>query len=301
VSKHITVLGAGAWGQALAQVAAKAGHEVSIWSRQNPAWPKSCDAVIIAVPAQAVRTVIEGLSHHLPPVLISAAKGIERESGLTMAETVLMLRPNCEFYALSGPSFAADVSTGLPTAVTLAGPTLLKATHWAELLSLPHFRIYPSDDVTGVEIGGAMKNVLAIACGIADGQGLGESARAGLITRSFAELTRYGAEAGAKLETLMGLSGLGDLLLTCGSTKSRNYSFGLKLGSGLSAPQALAESSGVVEGAYTAAIAAKLARQKNIDMPIVQAVAAIIDGRSNPRDEIAKLLSRPLRPEANTP
>ncbi|MDE2444925.1 MAG: NAD(P)-dependent glycerol-3-phosphate dehydrogenase [Alphaproteobacteria bacterium] len=299
MSKHITIVGAGAWGLALAQVAAKAGHSVSIWSRQKPDWSKQVDAVIIAVPAQAVRQVLSGLSH-LPPVLISAAKGIERDTGLTMAETVLALRPQAEFYALSGPSFAADVSAGLPTAVTLAGPTLLKATHWAQALSLPHFRIYPSDDVTGVEIGGAMKNVLAIACGIADAQGLGESARASLITRSFAELSRYGAKSGARPETLMGLSGLGDLLLTCGSTKSRNYSFGLRLGSGMTAAEALAQSSGVVEGAYTATIAARLAAQKNVEMPIVEAVSAIIDGRSSPRDEIAKLLNRPVRPEANS-
>lgn len=296
MSKHIVVLGDGAWGRALAQVASQAGNDVSIWSRAQTRMPVKVDAAIIAVPAQAVRSVIAAISE-LPAVLISAAKGIERDSGLTLSEVVKSIRPDANFYALSGPSFAIDVSAGLPTAVTLAGPTLDKARHWAEILSLPHFRIYASDDVTGVEIGGAMKNVLAIACGISDAQGLGESARASLITRGFAELSRYGAKLGAKPETLMGLSGLGDLLLTCGSTKSRNYSFGLNIGKGLSAAQAIEQSSGVVEGAYTALVASKLARQHHVEMPIVDAVAAIIDERSNPRDEITRLLSRPVGTE----
>lgn len=296
MSKHIVVLGDGAWGRALAQVASQAGNDVSIWSRAQTRMPVKVDAAIIAVPAQSVRSVIAAISE-LPAVLISAAKGIERDSGLTLSEVVKSIRPDANFYALSGPSFAIDVSAGLPTAVTLAGPTLDKARHWAEILSLPHFRIYASDDVTGVEIGGAMKNVLAIACGISDAQGLGESARASLITRGFAELSRYGAKLGAKPETLMGLSGLGDLLLTCGSTKSRNYSFGLNIGKGLSAAQAIEQSSGVVEGAYTALVASKLARQHHVEMPIVDAVAAIIDERSNPRDEITRLLSRPVGTE----
>ena len=296
MSKHIVVLGDGAWGRALAQVASQAGNDVSIWSRAQTRMPVKVDAAIIAVPAQSVRSVIAAISE-LPAVLISAAKGIERDSGLTLSEVVKSIRPDANFYALSGPSFAIDVSAGLPTAVTLAGPTLDKARHWAEILSLPHFRIYASDDVPGVEIGGAMKNVLAIACGISDAQGLGESARASLITRGFAELSRYGAKLGAKPETLMGLSGLGDLLLTCGSTKSRNYSFGLNIGKGLSAAQAIEQSSGVVEGAYTALVASKLARQHHVEMPIVDAVAAIIDERSNPRDEITRLLSRPVGTE----
>ena len=296
MSKHVLVLGDGAWGRALAKVAKQAGNRVSIWSRANPNMPEDLDAAILAVPAQAVRSVVMSINH-LPRVIISAAKGIERETGLKMAEVVGSLKPNAEFYALSGPSFAADVSAGLPTAVTLAGPSIAQAAIWAKLLSLPHFRIYASDDVTGVEIGGAMKNVLAIACGISDAQGLGESARASLITRGFAELSRYGAKLGAKPETLMGLSGLGDLLLTCGSAKSRNYSFGLNIGKGLSVAQAIEQSRGVVEGAYTASIACKLAHLHNVEMPIVDAVAAIIDGRSNPRDEIARLLSRPVGAE----
>jgi glycerol-3-phosphate dehydrogenase (NAD(P)+) len=289
----IAIMGGGAWGRALAHVAMKAGHDVKIWTRNAPKIIDA-DAAVLAVPAQAVREVLSFVS---APVIISAAKGIERDTGFTMAELVNAQRPSAEFYALSGPSFAADVLAGLPTAITLAGPDLESATKWAAALTLPTFRIYASDDVTGVEIGGAMKNVLAIACGILDGCALGESARASLITRGFAELMRYGRKLGAKPETLMGLSGLGDLLLTSSSPKSRNYSFGLALGRGVSAAQALLQSSGVVEGAYTAAIAAKLAHQHGVDMPIVSAVNSIIDGRSNPEQEIAKLLARPVGAE----
>jgi glycerol-3-phosphate dehydrogenase (NAD(P)+) len=288
----ITVMGDGAWGHALAYVAGKAGHDVSIWSRGKTA--ENTDAAILAVPAQAVREVLFVLQ---APVIISAAKGIERNSGLTMAEIVKSELPNHEFYALSGPSFASDVITGLPTAVTLAGENLSAATYWAASLSLPTFRIYASDDVIGVELGGALKNVLAIACGITDGRGLGESARASLITRGFAELSRFAKLRGAKTETLMGLSGLGDLLLTCSSTKSRNYAFGFALGQGVAVVSALANSKGVIEGAYTAKIAMQLAGEYGIDVPIINAVNSIIDGTSNPDAEIAKLLARPARAE----
>jgi glycerol-3-phosphate dehydrogenase (NAD(P)+) len=296
MSKNIVIVGGGAWGQALAQVATKAGNNVSIWSRKTADHVLEGDIAVLAVPAQSVRDVV-ATTKIASAAIISAAKGIERETGLTMVEVVRSLLPQAQFYALSGPSFAADVRAGLPTAVTLAGPSIAQATYWAKILSLPHFRIYASDDVMGVEIGGAMKNVLAIACGISDAQGLGESARASLITRGFAELSRYGTKLGAKPETLMGLSGLGDLLLTCGSAKSRNYSFGLNIGKGLSVAQAIEHSRGVVEGAYTASIASKLAQQHNVEMPIVHSVAAIIDGRSNPRDEITRLLNRPVGAE----
>jgi glycerol-3-phosphate dehydrogenase (NAD(P)+) len=289
----ITVMGDGAWGRALAYVVSQAGHDVSIWSRRSPEL-KSSDATILAVPAQAVRSVINNV---VSPKIISAAKGIERQTGLTMSEIVKKEKPGAEFYALSGPSFAADVMAGLPTAVTLAGSSLASAGRLATALSLPAFRIYASDDVIGVEIGGALKNVLAIACGVSDGRGLGESARASLITRGFAELTRYGIKLGAKTETLTGLSGLGDLLLTCSSTKSRNYSFGLALGKGTQAQEALQQASGVVEGAYTASVAAIIAKRHKLDMPIINSVNSIIDGTSNPVDEIAKLLARPVGAE----
>jgi glycerol-3-phosphate dehydrogenase (NAD(P)+) len=295
---RITILGNGAWGRGLAFIAERAGHEVAIWSRRAPdeRLIESAEAFVLAVPTQDAHGVLQSLDLAGKP-LISAAKGIERDSGKFLHQLAKDIAPASEFYALSGPSFAADVVQGLPTAVTLAGPTLEKASHWARLLSLPTFRIYATDDVVGVEIGGAMKNVLAIACGISDGMGLGDSARASLTTRGFAELQRFGKKLGARPETLMGLSGLGDLLLTCSSQKSRNYSFGLALGQGQSVSEALAHSKGVVEGAYTAGIAAKLSRQHHVEMPIVEAVSAIVDHGSKPGDEVKKLLARPLGTE----
>jgi len=198
---------------------------------------------------------------------------------------------------LSGPSFAADVLKGLPTAVVLAAPTLAEAGEWAGALSLPAFRIYASDDVLGVEIGGALKNVLAIACGISDGRRLGDSARAALTTRGFAELTRFGRKLGARPETLMGLSGLGDLLLTCSSRQSRNYAFGFAVGDGQSVAAALAAARGVVEGAWTVKIARALAQKHGVDMPIVEAVHAIVDEAAAPDEQIARLLARPAGQE----
>jgi glycerol-3-phosphate dehydrogenase (NAD(P)+) len=289
----MTVMGDGAWGQALAFVAENAGHIVQVWSRRVPNLYEA-DVSVLAVPAQAVRDVLPFVT---APIIISAAKGIERSSGLTMAEVVKSVLPHANFYALSGPSFAADVISGLPTAVTLAGENLDATTKLASQISLPNFRIYASDDVIGVELGGALKNILAIACGVADGRSLGESARASLITRGFAELSRFAKMRGAKTETLMGLSGLGDLLLTCSSAKSRNYAFGLALGQGASPAQALANSQGVVEGAYSASIAAKMGLQFGVELPIINAVNSIIDGTSNPDEEIKKLLARPIGPE----
>jgi glycerol-3-phosphate dehydrogenase (NAD(P)+) len=297
------VLGAGAWGAALAHVARTAGHEVHVWSRGGALQPlQEAQGLILAVPAQGVREVLSGLKsivtnsgNRLP--LIISAKGIEQGTGLFMNEVVAEVLPQAAPMVLSGPSFAADVMKGLPTAVVMAADSIADARTWAEALSLPQFRIYASDDVKGVEIGGALKNVLAIACGISDGRGLGDSARAALTTRGFAELTRFAAKMGANPDTLMGLSGLGDLLLTCSSRQSRNYSFGHALGEGKSVAAALAQSRGVVEGAATVKIAQALARQHGVDMPIVDAVHAIVDEVVAPDQEIARLLSRPLGPE----
>lgn len=297
---RIAIAGAGAWGRALAFVATEAGHDARTWSRGiDPALIASCDALILAIPAQACREVLTRLAPALAPGLpvIIAAKGIERSTGLFLNDVVAATAPAARAFVLSGPSFAADVLRHLPTAVTLAAPTLDEATQWATALTLPFFRVYPSDDVTGVEIAGALKNVLAIAAGLSDGRGLGDSARAALTARGFAELTRFGRKLGAKPETMTGLSGLGDLLLTCSSRQSRNYSFGHALGEGKSVAQALAEAKGVVEGAHTAAIAASLAKKHDVDMPIVMAVHAIIDAGANPDDEIARLLARPVRAE----
>lgn len=300
---RVGVLGAGAWGAALAHVARQAGHEVHVWSRGAALEPLAASqGLILAIPAQGVREVLTNLkaivtnsSTRLP--LIISAKGIEQGTGLFMNEVVAELLPAAEPMVLSGPSFAADVMKGLPTAVVMAAQRIADARLWAEALSLPQFRIYASDDVKGVEIGGALKNVLAIACGISDGRGLGDSARAALTTRGFAELTRFAAKLGANPETLMGLSGLGDLLLTCSSRQSRNYSFGHALGEGKTVEQALAQSRGVVEGAATVKIAHSLARKHGVDMPIVDAVHAIVDEGRAPDQEIAKLLARPLRTE----
>ena len=297
------VLGAGAWGSALAHVARTAGHEVHVWSRGGALEPlREAQGLILAVPAQGVREVLSGLKsivtnsgNRLP--LIISAKGIEQGTGLFMNEVVAQVLPQAKPMVLSGPSFAADVMKGLPTAVVMAAREITQAHQWAEALSLPQFRIYASDDVKGVEIGGALKNVLAIACGIYDVRGLGDSARAALTTRGFAELTRFAAKMGANPDTLMGLSGLGDLLLTCSSRQSRNYSFGHALGEGKSVAAALAQSRGVVEGAATVKIAQALARQHGVDMPIVDAVHAIVDEGVAPDQEIARLLSRPLGPE----
>jgi glycerol-3-phosphate dehydrogenase (NAD(P)+) len=299
MKRRIAIAGDGAWGQALAHVARTAGHDVSMWSRQRSdvASFASLDAVIVAVPAQAVRHVLTLIKPPKGIPLIISAKGIEQQTAKFMNEVVAEILPEAPAFVLSGPSFASDVLKGMPTAVTLAAPTLAEAGEWAQALSLPKFRVYGSDDVLGVEIGGALKNVLAIACGISDGRGLGDSARAALTTRGFAELMRFGKKLGAKPETLTGLAGLGDLLLTCSSHQSRNYSFGLAIGQGSSISAALAASTGVVEGAHTARVAHALALKHEVDMPIVAAVSAIIDQGAEPAQEIVRLLARPVREE----
>ena len=299
--RKVGIAGAGQWGQALAFVAREAGHQVSTWSRQQPDLDglARSDAIILAVPAQACRAVLTSIApalHKAHPVIVSA-KGIEQGSGLFMHEVVASLAPLARAMVLSGPSFAGDVVKGLPTAVTLAAPTLAEAGEWGEAFTLPSFRIYGSDDVIGVEIGGALKNVLAIACGISDGRKLGDSARAALTTRGFAELMRFGRKLGARPETLTGLSGLGDLLLTCASRQSRNYSFGLSIGEGKTIAEALAGARGVVEGATTATVAAALASRHGVDMPIVNAVHSILDKGASPEQEIARLLARPVGTE----
>jgi glycerol-3-phosphate dehydrogenase (NAD(P)+) len=252
--------------------------------------------VLAVVPAQRLRQVL-GLFRSLSAPVILCAKGIEAETGELMPEVLAGSLPRCAGLVLSGPSFAADVARGQPTAVTLAGPSLRFAKDWAQALSLPTFRIYPSDDLRGVALGGAVKNVLAIACGIAAGKNLGDSARAALTTRAFAELTRFGKAMGGRSETLTGLSGLGDLLLTCSSRQSRNFSFGLRLGEGKSAGEAQGLVKGTVEGIATAKVVERLARLQNIDVPVCNAVHAIIDGGSNPEEEMARLLARPVNPE----
>lgn len=328
MSAPINVVGGGAWGTALANAAASAGHDVTLWlrdaaaaatiraSRENPrylpgvplhpairATAVSADladarATLLVVPAQTVRGVLEDLRGPLAsagPVIL-CAKGIERGSdSFLSAVAEAILPPQTPVAALSGPSFAADVARGLPTAVTLAANDPALAAALCTLLSGPSFRLYHSDDVRGVEIGGAGKNVLAIACGIVAGRGLGESARAALIARAFAELMRFARQFGGRPETLMGLSGLGDLVLTASSPQSRNFAFGQRLGAGAT-PEAAAGGK-LAEGAFTAAALVGLARARGIEMPVAEAVAAIVSGRAGVEDVIAGLLARPLRGE----
>ncbi len=297
--KRIAVLGDGAWGTALAGLARDCGHDVAVWSRKVPDAKiiGKADCIIVALPAQAIATVLPGLGIDPAQSLIITAKGIDRSSQRFMHEVGRTVSDKHHCLILSGPSFAEDVERKLPTAVTLASTNLAVAREWAKALSQPHFRIYASDDPLGVCIGGSLKNVLAIAAGISDGKNFGASARAASITRGFSELMRLGKSMGARPETLMGLSGLGDLMLTCSSPQSRNYSFGKKLGEGKTVAQALADSHGVVEGVYSAHAALQLAIRHTITMPITQAVNAIVENQASPDDMISSLLSRPADTE----
>lgn len=322
------VLGAGAWGVALANVAAAGRGRVALWGhdvahiaalardRENrrhlPGLPLATavapindlaeliDAEIVlgVVPAQAMRAVVRRARPFLRKgaAFVNCAKGIERDTHKFMSEVIGEEAPQVELAALSGPSFAIDVCKGLPTAVTLAAVDGGLAQRLCEQLSTKTFRLYRSTDLRGVEIGGAAKNVLAIACGMAAGRDLGASAQAALIARGFAELRRLGAAWGAGQETLMGLSGLGDLVLTCGSAQSRNFALGQALGSG--EPPQEASHGKLAEGAYTASALVDIARARHVEMPIAEAVAAILSNRLSVDAAIDALLTRPLRAEA---
>ena len=322
----IGVAGAGAWGLALANVAVGAGRRVILWGRDademralaqtrqsmrlsgvrlaadidvsaDVAALASCEAALVVVPAQATRLVAEQLANVLPrgAPLIACAKGIERGSDLFMTQVLAQSAPGHPAAILSGPSFAADVAAGLPTAVTLACEDEALARALALALSHPNFRLYHSSDVRGVEIGGAAKNVLAIACGVASGLGLGPSAGAALIARGFAELSRFGAAYGARPQTLMGLSGLGDLVLTCTSPQSRNFAFGVALAHGTSPAEAAAGK--LAEGATTARALLEMARARGVEMPIAAGVEAVLRGEQDVREAVGALLARPLKAE----
>jgi glycerol-3-phosphate dehydrogenase (NAD(P)+) len=259
----------------------------------------ACDVVLMVAPAQHVRATGAALAPHLAtgkPVVI-CAKGLEQATGKMLAQVLGESLPQATPAVLSGPSFAADVVRGLPTALTLACADDELGMKLAETLSSRPFRIYRSADLVGVQLGGAIKNVLAIAAGIVEGKELGASAHAALVARGFAEMRRLGEALGARPETLMGLSGLGDLLLTCGSPQSRNMSLGRALGQGERLADILAGRRSVAEGVYTAAAVVRLAAGKGIDMPISQAVHAIVEGRQTVDAAIDALLSRPLRKE----
>src|SRR5579862_7628865 len=324
---HIAVVGAGAWGTALALTCARAGRQVTLWEHDaaNAAQLKSkreslflpgvriderialageiagaarADAILLVVPAQAVRGAAKALAPLLAAKtpLIVCAKGIERGTKKFMSEIVAACAPNATAAILSGPSFAADVARGLPTAVTLAAADGRIAKALAEAISAPGFRLYHATDVRGVEIGGATKNVLAIAAGVVTGKGLGASAGAALTTRGFAELVRFGKAFGAKPQTMMGLSGLGDLLLTCSSPQSRNFTFGVNLGRGHK-PDAIHATTGLAEGAFTAPVLLDMARERSVDMPISAAVAALLEQKLSVAEAIESLLTRPLKSE----
>lgn len=320
------IIGGGAWGTALAQVASAGGRETLLWAiepevveaindrHQNPVFLPGvplneairatadlsalgeCDAWLVVTPAQHLRWVLEQAPHCDKP-LILCSKGIEEKSGQLLHSVAKETCPSAAIAVLSGPTFAHEVARGLPTAVTLAADDVSLANRLRERLARPTFRIYVSDDVAGAEIGGAVKNVLAIACGVVQGKGLGENARAALIARGFAEMRRFGLACGAQRETLAGLSGLGDLVLTCASTSSRNYSLGVGIGEGRQAAELLSHRKTVAEGAFTAPVLARLAREKKIDMPIVEAVDALVAGRANVDEVLDALLSRPPRAE----
>lgn len=326
IARRIAVLGGGAWGTALAQAMLRAGHHVSLWARdadmvaairrgENPRYLPGividqgieassslaevlggADCILVVTPAQSLRQVLGEARQHVVAgtPLVLCAKGIERDTGALLSAIAGEILPDNPIAALSGPSFATDVAKGLPTAVVVAAREEILAAELAALFSARNLRCYSSDDLVGVEIGGALKNVFALAAGAVNGAGLGASAQAAMVTRGFVELRRIGAAFGARPETLMGLSGLGDLMLTCSSAQSRNFAYGLALGRG----ETLAGRP-LAEGVPTAAIAARLAAEQGIDAPIISAVAAILEGAITISEAVSMLMTRPLKTETD--
>ncbi len=324
------VLGAGAWGTALAQMLASDGRDVLVWALEaelvdeintrhtnslflpsatlaptiratgNLADFAGCEIILAVTPAQHLASVLAGLPD-APTDLVLCSKGIEAGSGRLMNDVARDAAPESDIAILSGPTFAHEVAAGMPTAVTLACSA--GETQWDRLspvIARPQFRPYYSEDVVGAEIGGAVKNVLAIACGVVEGLGLGQNARAALIARGYAEMLRFGEALGAERDTLAGLCGLGDLVLTCSSTSSRNFSLGKALGEGQSPEMLMADRRTVAEGAHTAPVLAELAMRRGVAMPIVNAVYRLLGGA--PAGEVvAGLLSRPLTAEQGSP
>lgn len=320
---RIGVVGAGAWGTALAQMIAAPGQEVLLWAlepglaeqintqRTNTQFLPSvslapsivatgslgdlgeCDILLLVTPAQYLATTLARMPS-FPQDLVLCAKGIEAGSGRLMHQVAAEAAPASEVAVLSGPTFAHEVAAGLPTAVTLAcGQGEAQWQRLAPVLARPTFRPYYSEDLVGAEIGGAVKNVLAIACGVVEGLGLGQNARAALIARGYAEMQRFGDALGAQRATLAGLCGLGDLVLTCSSTASRNFSLGKALGSGADPKALMRERQTVAEGAFTAPVLSELARRQSVAMPIVEAVCRLLEGASA-RAVATELLARPL-------
>jgi len=325
---RLGVVGAGAWGTALAQMLASDSREVLLWAREpelvdeinarhtNSLFLPSatlassiratgdlgqaaeCDILLLVTPAQHLAATLAQMPR-FPRDLVLCAKGIEAGSGRTMHEVARDAAPDSDIAVLSGPTFAHEVAAGLPTAVTLAcGGGRAQWERLAPVIARPAFRPYYSDDVVGAEVGGAVKNVLAIACGVVEGLKLGQNARAALIARGYAEMQRFGAALGARSETLAGLCGLGDLVLTCSSTSSRNFSLGKALGRGENPQALMSDRRTVAEGAHTAPVLVELARRRGIDMPIVFAVQRLLEG-APARAIAAELLMRPLASEGS--
>jgi glycerol-3-phosphate dehydrogenase (NAD(P)+) len=325
IAERITVIGAGAWGTALANVIARAGRAVTLLARdpavaeaimvhgESPRLPGvkldervavaalaagkvAGDAVLLVVPAQTVRAAVVELVVAPGTPVVACAKGIERGTRRFMTGIIAECLPAAIPAILSGPSFASDVARGLPTAVTLAAPDEATAKMLAHSLGSAAFRPYHSTDVRGVEIGGAAKNVLAIAAGIVAGRKLGASAAAALTTRGFAELMRFGRAWGARPETLTGLSGLGDLILTCSSAQSRNFQLGRRLGEGMSLAE-IGRAGALAEGVYTAGVLVEMAQERAVETPISAAVTAVLDGALGIDEAIEALMTRPFRAE----
>ena len=320
--EKLAVVGGGAWGTALAQVAATGGRETILWAleddvvaavntiHENPVYLQGlkldpairatssfsdlaeADAWLVVTPAQHMRAVLSRSESAGKP-LILCSKGIEEKSGKLLHDVAHEVCPTSPIAALSGPTFAHEVAAGLPTAVTLACQDRDLGEALRARINLPSFRTYCTDDVAGAEVGGAVKNVLAIACGVAAGRGLGQNARAALIARGFAEMTRFGLAMGGRRETLAGLSGLGDLVLTCSSTSSRNFSLGKAIGEGKNPADLMKDRRTVAEGAHTAPVLDRIAKERAIDMPLVDAVATLLAGKVGIGELLETMLSRP--------
>jgi len=328
--QKIGIIGAGAWGTALAQAIAGGGHDVLMWAREGnivksindehmnhayapdvklhpsirateslAAAAAECSTLLIVTPAQHVRTTLESLKGDLAegkPVVI-CAKGIEIETGLLLSQVAQEIVPKAMVGILTGPTFASEIVRGLPSAVTIAAKDKDVAQEIRDAITSKTLRPYITDDMIGAQIGGAVKNVIAIACGVVMGKGLGESARAALLTRGLAEMSRLSSAMGAQKETLMGMCGIGDLMLTCSSMESRNYSLGYMMGQGKSLPEIMEDRQGksVTEGVHTAKALIKMAKKHAVDMPVAEAVFKLVNEEIALEDIVENILERPLR------
>ncbi len=322
----IGVVGAGAWGTALAQLSATAGCDVTLWAREQevvasinerdenemflagvPLEPSiratsdlsdmaGKDFIFMVVPAQFVRTVLTQLKPHISEnaAIVLCAKGIEQSTGKLMSDVVTEILPKSPLVVLSGPTFAREVAEGRPSAVTIASKYQRVTEKLSEAIGQPTFRPYASRDVIGAEIGGALKNVFAIACGITTGRNMGDNARAALITRSLSEMVRFGEKYGAERSTMMGLCGLGDLILTCSSPQSRNMSLGIAIGEGQLVADLMKDRKTVAEGYHTSSVLARICREEGLDLPLVMAVNDILHEGKDVNRVITELLNRPF-------